>query len=165
MELEEIAIWISIAGLVISGIALLSYILSRRNFKSEAMLSLFKIISHIDVKQSKKTLSDEYWRCEATKETPDFKNETFKVAEAYNQACALYELNLVDKKHFRKVYGGNIVRTFNLMDKHIVSWLPNNDDYCKHFKDVVKELTEKYKIKGELYRDVDNSSKSKLQNP
>lgn len=166
MELAEIAIWISIAGLGISGIALFSYILSRRNFQSEEMLSLFKIISDIEVKKSKKILSDEYWRCESIKENPDFKNfkdETFKVAEAYNQACALYELNLVDKKQFRKVYGGNMVRTFNLMDKHIVAWIPNNDGYCKHFKDVVKKLTKDHKIKGELYRDINNSSKSQSQ--
>ena len=162
--IEGIAIWISIASLGISGIVLLSYLLSRRNFKSEAMLSLFKIIGNIDVKKSKKILFDEYWRCKGNNENPDFKkfqDETFRVAEAYNQSCALYELNLIDKKHFREVYGGNIVRTFNLMDKHIVSWLPNNKEYCKHFKDVVKELTEEHNITGELYRDVNDSSKSK----
>jgi len=159
MELSEIAIYISLAGLGISAIAILSYILSRRNFKSDAMLSLFKIISDSDVKIAKKTLADEYWRCDKNNEVPNFRNfksETFKVMEAYNQACALYELNLIDKKHFRKVYGGNIVRTFNLTEKHIVSWIVNNSDYCIHFRNVTDELITKYKIKGELYRDIDS---------
>jgi len=158
MDLAEAAIYISLAGLAISGIAILSYILSRRNFKSDAMLSLFKIISDSKVKKAKKTLSDEYWKCDKNNEEPNFRNfkdETFAVAEAYNQACALYELNLIDKKHFRKVYGGNIVRTFNLLDKHIVSWIVNNQDYCKHFRNVSKELMDEYNIKGELYRDID----------
>ena len=159
MELPEVAIYISLAGLGISAIAILSYVLSKRNFQSDALLSLFKIISESEVKQAKRTLAEEYWRCIDNNEVPNFRNfhdETFTVMEAYNQACALYQLNLIDKKHFRDVYGGNIVRTFNLSEKHIVSWLPNNPDYCKHFRDVANELITIYQIEGELYRDIDN---------
>jgi len=75
--------------------------------------------------------------------------------EAYNQACALYELDLVDKKHFRKVYGGNIVRTFNLSEQHILSWLPNNNEYCRHFRNVANELMNPpHNLRGEIYRDI-----------
>jgi len=156
--MEGLSIGLSILAIIIAGIALfLSKPLERKTFKSEAMLSLFKILSDVDVKNAKKVLVDEYLQRKTAKETATFENfqkETYTVMQAMNQACALYELDLIDKKHFRDVYGGNIVRTFNFSEDHIIWWEPNNKEYCKHFKNVSSELIKKYKIKGEVYRDI-----------
>lgn len=159
IDLPTLAIIVSIISAGISSVAVLGYFLSRRNFQSESMLALFKIISDIDVKNSKKTLADEFLRCQDAHETPNFRNfkkQTSILMEAYNGVCALYDLNLIHRKHFEKVYGGNIVRTFNLSEKHIVSWLPNNNEYCKYFVKVSKELINKgYDKDTEVYRDID----------
>lgn len=135
------------------GSFILGYFLTRRTFKSDTMLALFNIINGENVKLDKKTLADEWNKLknpdkDGNPTTPDvkatfenFKNETMNVMEAYNQVGALYELNLIDKKHFRKVYGGNLVRTYNLSKDHIEWWRENgNKDYCIYLENVATEL-------------------------
>lgn len=160
---HETSLIISIISLIISGIAILAFFLARRTFKAQALTTSFEIISDIDVKKAKKILADEYWRCKESNEVPNFRNhqnETFLVCGRYNQACAMYQRNLVDKKHFREIYDGNIVRTYKILTEHIVAWLPNNPEYCKHFTEVAKELMEEHSVNQEIYRDIDDSSKS-----
>ena len=109
---HETSLIISFISLIISFIAILAFFLARRTFKAQSLTKAFEIISDIKIKQAKKTLFDEYWRCKDCNEVPDFnnhQNEYYLLGEAYNQACAMYERNLLDKKHIRDVYGESIV--------------------------------------------------------
>ena len=168
---NEFAIAFAILSVIISIIALFfAKPLERKSFKSEAMLALFKMINGENVKINKKTLADQWHILKETDENGNptkpevkvkfekFKKETMNVMEAYNQAGALYELNLIDKKHFTTVYGGNFVRTYLIAKEHIDWWRGNgNKEYCLHFENVAKRLMEdkfyRKGIKVKIYRE------------
>ena len=171
LEENQFAIVFSVISLVVAIIALVAAKpLETKSFRSEAMLTLFNIMNGEDVKKDKKTLADQWNILKETNEEgvpskpeikakfENFKKQTMNVMEAYNQVGALYELNLIDKKHFRTVYGGNFVRTYNLSKEHI-EWHRGNGvkEYCIHFENVAEDLMEdklfKKGIKADVYND------------
>lgn len=140
-----------IISLFSAGMVLFTYFkIQSKNQQAESMLACFKILSDFSVKHSKEYLAKEWDFFKRNNKKVIFTNnikwKVQKVLEAYNQACALYELGLLNKKHFRKVYGGTIVRTFRLCSDHIDYWRiqSENDEFCIHFDTVAKELMDKH---------------------
>ncbi|MGB6463949.1 MAG: hypothetical protein WA799_03695 [Nitrosotalea sp.] len=152
LDYATISLIVSVFSACFSGFAMFEYFQTNKNFKSDAMLKLFTILNGENVKPHKKILADKWNELKKPdkdgKPTNDvkasfkeFPTETMNVMEAYNEAGALYELNLIDRRHFRKVYGGTIVRTYNFSEDHI-DWhhANGNEGYCSHFEKVATDL-------------------------
>jgi len=130
--------------------------MSSQEFSRDSLLECFRLINDLEVMKSKKIIAD-IRRADKTGAgymmPSDYEERVRKVATAYNQVCALYELGLLNKKNFNFVYGGAIVSTWKLVKDEIEKWREDssNDEICKHFGTVERHLRIDENIDKEPY--------------
>ena len=120
--------------------------IEQKQYDSESMLTSFRILSDEEMRRYKKIISEER-RTLVKENRPLVFNRTEaivgyadKIEESYNEVSALYQHNLLNKEHFKSVYGGGLVVWWKILRADIDAKQTPRGSICKHFKEVAQEF-------------------------
>ena len=124
---------------------------------SKVMFQIFELLTNPSMKHHKQVISQSYWDFKDNNKKAIFsksyaENNASNIKQVFDKACVIYELGLVNKKDFRSVYGGTVVRFWKILQEDIEHEQKNNPKICQYFKKVANDLITEYKINDEPYR-------------
>lgn len=123
---------------------------------SKTMSRIFELLTNPEMKKHKQTVANGYWSFKDTKkpvifETGSASTSASIVKQAFDQACLLYELGLVDHEQFIAVYGGTVVRFWKILEEDIKDDQKHNPEICKFFQTVAQKFINDFHIYAEPY--------------
>ena len=113
---------------------------------SSSMLACFNLLGSTETKVDIEKVANYYRNNNNTKKVI-FDAESIiisanRLKESFNQACILYQLELINRLHFEKVFAGKIVRTWKMFKDDIKENQKKNPNYGQHFEEVTAEFIE-----------------------
>lgn len=143
--LPFVAIVISIIAIVVSGITWQrARPIEIKQYDTSSMLQVFQYMSDDSILQAKTNVSISYWDLKDQNKKAIFQGsveqDANKIKTAFDKTGILYELGLLDKESLLKVYDGNIVRTWKLLEEDILNDRDTNPKQCQYFEKLAKEI-------------------------
>ena len=149
IELDIIAIVVSIGSGIFSVIMWKkSRSLEQKYHGFEARQRIDDVISTSEFKLMKQKVIQKYFELTKNGKTEfilsnsDVAKETLTLEHGFNKVCSWYEEeDWVDVKNFDKTYAGNIVNSWNLLERDIlhIRKASGNENFCKHFQTIAKK--------------------------
>ena len=115
----------------------------------EARQKIDDVISTTEFKLTKQRVIEEYFALKKKGKTEFILSnsavtkETLTLEHGFNKVCSWYkEEDWVDIKNFDKTYAGNIVNSWNLLERDIlhIREKSNNKKFCIYFESVAKKF-------------------------
>ncbi len=157
MVVEWIAIVISLIALGISIWIWKKPKLKENELKKSSLVTLFELLGSSEIKESKKKVAFWYWvRLDRSQPIhfihTKYENDSYRLKQAFEMTAAMYERGLIDQEYFRQVFGGTLVRFWQILEQDILLAQKENPLICKHFQTVAMDLMNNYKIDDKPYR-------------
>ena len=160
MDIEWIAITFALVSLVFSIYTFRKQItLNKSRYGFDTRQKIDQLMS-ADFKLEKEKIVEEYFKLKDNNEPiiftkPEMKDIIYRHEYTLNMICSWYEEeNWVDKKNLRKVHGGFIVNSWNLLKDHIMAKrkISNNCEISQHFENVSMLFEKEYNIHAPVYK-------------
>lgn len=160
IELDIVALIVSIGSGIFSAIMWKKGRSRERKYHGfEARQKIDEVISTEEFKLTKQKVVTTYFELikrgkkEFILSNSDAKQETLMLEHGFNKVCSWYEEeDWVDRDNFDKTYAGNVVNTWNLLERDILHIRKKslNDKFCIHFESVAKKYINNG-VKAPLY--------------
>lgn len=117
-----------------------------KQLDNTAMTKMFELLSKPELKAAKRKIAREYWALkDAGKKAifdrnSELRSDADRLKTAFNQACALVLHGSPNKEYFFRLYGGNVVRTWALLEDDIARDLEKNPAFCTYFKEIKEKF-------------------------
>ncbi|MCV0367326.1 MAG: hypothetical protein K5798_08725 [Nitrosopumilus sp.] len=123
---------------------------------SKTMSRIFELLTNPEMKKHKQKVANGYWSFKNNNEPAIFSTGSASISasivkQAFDQACLLYELGLVDHEQFLAVYGGTVVRFWKILEDDVKDDQRHNPEICKFFQTVAQKFIHDFNIVAEPY--------------
>lgn len=144
--IDAIALIASFGSMIVAIIAFVrARPIEKQQYDTESMLKAFDLLSDTKFLDAKTRVAISYWDSKDNGKKAIFKGGTIEddsnhLRNHFDKTCVLYELGLLDKTNFLRVYAGNIAVSWQLLEEDIKEDQKVNPKTCFYFEKVAKEI-------------------------
>ena len=159
----SLPIILSVISLITSvGVGLFTFKATMNHRHFEARQKIDHMIT-TELRLMKRDVVEEYYRLKESNKPiiftdPRIYHSVYTLQDILDKTCSWYEEGgWVDKENFRKVHGGFIVNSWNLLKDHVEERrkVSKNSQITKHLQDVAELFEKKYNIVAPVYKGLD----------